>query len=231
MADTGHDVFITGATGFLGGRLAAELIRRGHRVRGLVRRGSDSRLAQGCEPVPGDALDASTYQSAIAPSDTFVHLVGVAHPSPKKAAAFRSIDLKSIQEAARAAKQAGVRHFVYLSVAQPAPMMLEYQAVRAEGERLVRETGMAATFVRPWYVLGPGRRWPLMLTPFYAIARVIPSTRESALRLGLVTIEQMTRTLAWAVENPPVDVRVLDTAKIRAGGESEGPAHRLAVSA
>jgi uncharacterized protein YbjT (DUF2867 family) len=197
----GTEVFLTGATGFLGSRLAGELIRRGHRVRGLVRPGSESRLVDGGEATLGNALDATSYQSHVAPANTFVHLVGVAHPSPKKAAEFRTIDLKSIQEAVKAARHAGVRHFTYLSVAQPAPMMLEYQAVRAEGERLIRESGILATFVRPWYVLGPGRRWPLFLTPFYAIARVIPATREGAVRLGLVTIDQMTRTLAWVVEN------------------------------
>ena len=51
-------------------------------------------------------------------------------------------------------------------------MMKEYQSVRAEGERMVTESGIPATFVRPWYVLGPGRSWPVLLKPFYALARV-----------------------------------------------------------
>ncbi len=226
-----HEVFLTGGTGFLGSRLAAELIRRDHRVRALVRPGSESRLGQGCEAVVGDALDASTYTSQVAPADTFVHLVGVAHPSPRKAAEFRVIDLRSIEQAVGAAQQARCGHFIYLSVAQPAPMMLEYQAVRAEGERLLRESGMAVTFVRPWYVLGPGRRWPLFLTPFYAVARVIPATRDGAVRLGLVTVDQMTRTLTWAVENVPVGIRILDTSKIRQGGEVDLESSRTAATA
>lgn len=231
FAESRHKVFLTGGTGFLGSRLAAELIRRGHQVRALVRPGSEARLATGCEAVSGDALDGASYRSQLGPADTLVHLVGVAHPSPKKGAEFRAIDLKSIQEAVNAAFHGGVRHFVYLSVAQPAPMMLEYQAVRAEGERLLRESGMAATFVRPWYVLGPGRRWPLLLTPVYAAARLLPATREAAVRLGLVTIDQMTRTLTWAVENVPQGVRLLDTATIRQGGENGGEPNRRAASA
>jgi uncharacterized protein YbjT (DUF2867 family) len=224
-----RDIFLTGATGFMGRRLAAELLRRRHRVRALVRSGSESRVPGECEIVEGDALRAESYAALVAPADTFVHLIGVAHPSPKKAAEFRTIDLKSCEEAVHAAVAANVRHFIYLSVARPAPVMHEYQQVRAEGERLVRESGLAATFVRPWYVLGPGRRWPLLLIPMYALARLIPATREGAERLGLVTIEQMTQTLAWAVENPPKETRILEPPQIRRGwGQPELARHKAA---
>ncbi len=217
MASTQHDVFLTGGTGFMGSSLTRELQRRGHHVRALVRPGSESKLAPGCDALRGDALNAESYASQIAPADTFVHLVGVAHPSPRKAAEFRAIDLKSCQEAVDAAASAGVRHFVYLSVARPAPIMQEYQAARAEGERLVRESGMRATFVRPWYVLGPGRRWPYALIPLYALARLFPATRDGAQRLALVTLQQMTQALAWAVENPPEDMQTIEPPQMRAG--------------
>jgi len=214
-----QQVFLTGGTGFLGRSLAAELLRRGHRVQVLARPGSESRVVQGCEVVYGDALHAESYAANIAAADTFVHLVGVAHPSPRKAREFREIDLVSCREAVHAAKQAGVRHFVYLSVARPAPMMREFQAVRAEGERMAIESGIPASFVRPWYVLGPGRRWPIILKPFYALARAWPPTREGATRLALVTLEQMTQTLAWAVENPPVRLQIFEPPQIKLGGE------------
>ena len=88
-------------------------------------------------------------------------------------------------------------------------------AVRAEGEALIRASGMKATFVRPWYVLGPGHRWPYALLPFYWIAELLPATRESARRLGLITIAQILKALVWAVENPPADTRILDVPRIR----------------
>ena len=216
-----QQIFLTGATGFLGSSLAAELLRRGHRVRALVRPGSESRVPLHCDIVHGDALRAETYASSIAPADTFVHLVGVSHPGPSKAEEFRNVDLVSCREAVSAAKQAGIRHFVYLSVARPAPMMKAYQAVRAEGEAMVIAAGIPATFVRPWYVLGPGRSWPRMLQPFYAIARLFPATRDGANRLSLVTLEQMTQTLTWAVENPPARLRVFEPTEIKRGRKSE----------
>ena len=210
-----RDVFITGGTGYIGSRLIAQLAARGHRVRALAREGSIGRLPAGCEPVVGNALDAASYAGAVPPADTFVHLVGVPHPSPAKAAEFRRIDLHSAREAVRAAKIAGVRHFVYVSVAQPAPVMRAFVVARSEAEREIRASGVSATILRPWYVLGPGHRWPYSLVPFYWLAERVPATREAALRLGLVTVAQMVTALAAAVERPAQGVRIVGVPEIR----------------
>jgi uncharacterized protein YbjT (DUF2867 family) len=211
-----RSVFIAGGTGYLGRPLVGELLSRGHTVRALVREGSQNKLPSGATPVVGNTLEPSSYADQVSPSDTFVQLVGVAHPSPAKGAEFRSIDLVSGSGAIRAAKQAGVQHFVYLSVAHPAPMMKEYIAVRAECEQMIRDLEMNATILRPWYVLGPGHRWPYALIPFYWLARQIPSTREGAMRLGLVTLRQMQCALVTAVENPSRGVTTVDVPAIRA---------------
>jgi uncharacterized protein YbjT (DUF2867 family) len=210
-----RQVFITGGTGYLGSRLIPLLAQRGHTVRALVRPGSESRLPPGAQKIAGDALGMDSYTSQIPPADTFVHLVGVSHPSPAKAKQFREIDFVSAQVALKAARDAGVRHFVYLSVAQPAPMMKAFIAVRAECESAIRASGLSAMFVRPWYVLGPGHRWAYLLLPFYKVCEWLPATREGAVRLGLVTLPQMLRALVWAVENPPHGVQVLDVPRIR----------------
>jgi len=213
-------VFITGGTGYMGSRLIPLLVGRRHEVKAVVREGSETKLTAGILPVVADPLRMDSYTAQVRGSDTFVHLIGVAHPSPAKANEFRVIDLVSVQVAAKAARDAGIRHFVYLSVAQPARMMQAFIAVRSEGERMIRESGIPATFARPWYVLGPGHRWAYVLLPFYWLCERIPSTKESARRLGLVTISQMLDSLVWAVENPPDGVRILDVPKIREfGGE------------
>jgi uncharacterized protein YbjT (DUF2867 family) len=213
-------VFITGGTGYMGSRLIPLLVGRGHEIKALVRKGSETKLPAGATPVVADPLRLDSYTEWVGGADTFVHLIGVAHPSPAKAKAFREIDLPSVQVAVKAARDGGIRQFVYLSVAQPASMMQAFIAVRSEGERLIRESGISATFIRPWYVLGPGHRWAYALLPFYWLCERIPATRESARRLGLVTISQMLDTLVWAVENPANGVRILDVAKIReVGGE------------
>ena len=209
------NVFITGGTGYIGSRLIPELLRRGHAVRALVRNGSDAKLPAGATIVRGNALDLGTFAGQVAPSDTFVQLVGVAHPSPAKARQFRDVDLVSVTASAAAARGAGVRHFIYLSVAQPAPVMRDYIAVRAEGERLVRETGIAATFVRPWYVLGPGHRWPYLILPLYWLWGLSPRSRDTARRLYPVKLRNVIRAIADAVDAPPNGVRIIEAPEMR----------------
>ena len=208
-------IFVTGGTGYIGRRLIPLLVARGHQVKALVKPGSANKLPAGVTAIIADPLLADSYTESVRGCETFIHLIGVPHPSPAKAAQFRRIDLPSVQVAANAARDAGIRHFIYLSVAQPAPMMDAFLAVRAEGETLIRATEMQATFVRPWYVLGPGHWWPYAILPLYWIASLLPGTRESARRLGLVTISQMLTALVWAVENPPTETRILDVPAIR----------------
>lgn len=212
----GSGVFVAGGTGYIGRPLVGELLRRGHAVRALVRPGSEGKLPAGATPVAGDALRAETFAAAVTPAKTFVQLVGVSHPSPAKAAKFRSVDLTSLRASVDAAVKAGVDHFVYLSVAQPAPAIMKaYAAARAEGEAIVRATGMKATFLRPWYVLGPGHRWPYLLVPAYFVFERLPGTRDAARRIGLVTLPEMVAALVHAVENPPDGVRIVEVPGIR----------------
>jgi uncharacterized protein YbjT (DUF2867 family) len=209
-------VFVTGGTGYIGRALVPALIARGHEVRMLVRAGSEHKSVDGASRVRGDALKSASYREAVAPSDTFVHLVGTPHPAPWKGREFRAVDLVSIQAAVDAAKHAAIRHFIYLSVAQPAPVMAAYIAVRREGEALLERSGLAATLVRPWYVLGPGHYWPLLVAPLYGVLERLAPTRDMALRLGLVRLGQLVAALVHAVEHPPPAIRTLVVPEIRA---------------
>ncbi|MDX1983950.1 MAG: NAD(P)H-binding protein [Bryobacteraceae bacterium] len=216
-----HAIFLTGGTGFLGRQLIRTLVARGHAVKALVRPGSEHKTPQGAECVVGNPLDAGSFRSRIDSGTTFVHMVGVNKPAPWKGRQFRSIDLASLCQSVDAAANQGVRHFVFISVAQPAPLMKSYIQVRRECEQYIAQAGLAATILRPWYVLGPGRRWPLLLAPFYRIGELCGA--ESALRLGLLSQAEMTRALVWAVENP--GTRILDVPAIRATRLADHPAH------
>ena len=84
--------------------------------------------------------------------------------------------------------------------------------MRAAGEQTIADARLTATILRPWYVIGPGHRWPLLLKPFYAVAELVPAWRESARRLGLVTLDQIVGAIVRAVEQPPPSgtMRIID---------------------
>jgi uncharacterized protein YbjT (DUF2867 family) len=205
-------IFITGGTGYIGTRLIKVLLKEENfHIKALVRKGSENKLPPGCEVIFGNALDASSYQNNIAPATIFVHLIGVAHPSPSKKEQFKKIDLVSVQQAAKAATSAGIKHFVYLSVAMhPTKIMKDFQEVRAQGEALLQQQHFISSFIRPWYVLGPGHWWPLLVKPVYFILKLFPSTRATANNLDTVTISQMIKALVDCIKNLPNENTIVD---------------------
>jgi len=208
-------VFVTGGTGYLGSALIPALLAHGYAVQALARPDSAARLPPGVVVVTGDALDPESFAASVPARSALVHLVGTPHPNPSKAAEFQRVDLGSIRATTLAAKRAGAAHIVYVSVAHPAPVMRAYIAARTEGEALVRASGIDATILRPWYILGPGHRWPIVLAPVYALLRALPWTREGAERLGLVTRSQMIAALLDALAHPLAGVRIVEVPEIR----------------
>jgi nucleoside-diphosphate-sugar epimerase len=209
-------IFITGGSGYIGKRLTKQLLQRGHRVIALVRKGSEHKLSTGIETIIADPFDAKTFQQFIPKEAVFVQLLGVSHPSPKKAKQFHEIDLRSVKASADAAANAGVAHFIYLSVAMtPSKLMQAYQAVRSEGEKYCFDKTFSCSFIRPWYVVGPGHWWPIILLPFYGLAEIVPSWRKQARAKALVTIGQMLNALINVIENEPLPLRIIEIKDIR----------------
>jgi uncharacterized protein YbjT (DUF2867 family) len=214
-------VVISGGTGYIGRRLVPALLTRGHEVRVLARRESVGRVPSGATAIVGNALSSADVAGALTPDATLVHLVGTPHPSPSKAAEFQAVDVPAALASIAAAAEKRIAHLVYVSVAHPAPVMEAYIASRVAAEAAIAKAGLTATVLRPWYVLGPGHRWPLLLTPMYGLLNLFPSTRPRAQRLGLVTIDQMVAALVRAVEHPPPpgSVRIVEVPEIRGFGD------------
>jgi uncharacterized protein YbjT (DUF2867 family) len=144
------DVTITGGTGYVGRALIGRLIADRHAVTALARAASRARVPAGARIVEGSALRAADVAASLTDGCTLVLLVGTPHPNPGKAREFGEVDLESVKAAASAIRGSTVRHVIYLSVAHPAPIMHAYIAVRSEGERLLADTGVPLTVLRPW---------------------------------------------------------------------------------
>ncbi len=212
-------IFLTGGTGYIGIRLTRLLLQRGHRVILFVRPGSESKVPSGAVVAVGNPFDPESLRPHIPEACVFVQLLGVPHPSPRKRDLFYKIDLKSIKASTEAAKQAKAGHFVYVSVAQePSGIMRDYQQVRAQGEQSVLAGNLPHTFIRPWYVVGPGHWWPMLLWPLYKFLEMLPATRRKAKALGLVSLGQMLKALLAAIEQPEDLKEVLDVSEIRKFG-------------
>lgn len=211
-------IFITGGTGYIGKRLIKQLVHLGYDVTALVRKGSESRLPKGVRAIIADPFDASTFQQWIPKGATFIHLIGVSHPSPGKKSQFTDIDLRSVKTAADAAVVAGVKHFIYLSVAMTeSSVMKEYRDARKQGEAYALSKHLVCTFIRPWYVVGPGHYWPLLLVPFYGVAQLVPQWKQKTAGKELIGIKLLLSTFLKAIEAPPQKQRVFEISHMKKG--------------
>lgn len=215
-----NKVFITGGTGYIGRRLINQLLGKGYYVSALVRPGSEKKLPAGCKGIIANAFEAMDLKEHIPQGCTVIQLLGVPHPGPSKKEQFKKIDLASAEASARAAQLARAGYFIYISVAQtPSGVMQAYQDCRAEAEAAITATGIPSTIIRPWYVIGPGHYWPLLIQPVLTLLKWIPVTAKKAKAFRIVYLKQLLNTLIYAVENPPPQgVRTWEIDEIRKHG-------------
>ena len=209
-------IFITGATGYIGKRLMKQLVLQGYDITALVRKGSENRLPKGVRAIIADPFDASSFQQWIPKGATFIHLLGVSHASPRKKQTFTDIDLRSVKTAADAAMAANVSHFIYLSTAMAEHgVRKNHRAIRKQGEAYVLSKHLPCTFIRPWYVVGPGRYWPLCFLPVYGLAKTVPQWKQKAKGKEFIGINPLLRTITKAIETPPQKQRVFEVSHMK----------------
>jgi len=172
-------VLITGANGFVGRALCAELLRCGHTVRGALRRKEGRALMEGVDPVVVGTINADTdWKAALATCNVVVHLAARVHVMDDTAsdplAAFREVNAEGTLNLARQAARSGVKRFVFISTVKvngegcDAPYRETdaaapedaYAISKWEAEQglrqIERETGMEVVILRPPLVYGPG---------------------------------------------------------------------------
>jgi nucleoside-diphosphate-sugar epimerase len=172
-------IFITGATGLVGSHAAEEALRRGHRVRALVRGTSDTRWldAWGVEKVPGDLEDADALRRGVEGAD-WVFNCAAKVGDWGTLDEFRRLNVEAFRLLLDAASVARVSRFVHVSslgvyegrdhfgtdetVAPAAQSLDAYTRSKVEAEELalrcVKERGLPLSVVRPGFIYGPRDR-------------------------------------------------------------------------
>ena len=176
---------VTGATGYVGGRLVPRLLEAGRRVRVLAR--DPSRLAgrpwaEAVEVVRGDVLDPSTLPAALNGVEVAYYLVH----SMGEHAAFAARDREAARAFGLAARDAGVKRIVYLGGLGAADTGLsDHLRSRQETGDALRSGGVPVTEFRAAVIVGSGSisfemiRWlverlPVMICPRWVFQRIQP---------------------------------------------------------
>lgn len=209
-------VAVAGGTGFVGGGIAAELHRRGHRVVVLSHRGESARgpLPDGVEIRRADVADAATLGPALAGVDALV--IALAFPNspmeaPRKGFTFEEVDARGTERLAAAARAAGVGRLVYISGAGAAPDAdRHWFRAKWRAEEAIRESGITSTIIRPTWIYGPR---DVSLNRFLAFARrlpFVPLTNTGGQSLAPVFIDDVGRLAADSLTDPAAADQVFE---------------------
>lgn len=174
-----QSVFLTGATGFVGGAVLRRLAADGFSVKAAVRNTSTT-LDEGVGVVPFDSFEDASWSESLLGVDAVVHCAARVHvmndTETDPLAAFRKVNVEGTLNFARQAAQSGVRRFVFISsikvngegtypgnpyTADDKPEPNDpYGISKMEAEQglrdLAEKTGMDVVIIRPVLVYGPG---------------------------------------------------------------------------
>ena len=203
---------VTGATGYVGGRLVPQLLARGHRVRVLARhpeRLRDRPWFDDIDVIAGDATDPGSMHEAMAGIDVSYYLLH----SIQEGAGLEESERAMAQVFADAAAAAGVQRIVYLGGLAPeipAAQMSPHMRSRVEVGAVLRSSGVPTVEFRAAVIIGSGsasfemlryltERLPAMITPRWVRMQTQP-----------IAIRDVLRYLVAAVDLPPEVSRVLE---------------------
>lgn len=148
-------VLVTGSTGFVGGHLVSALIRAGHDVRCLHRHSSDLSVLEGLEVElqMGNVLNLEDLRSAVGGVDAVVHLVAIIR---EREATFEEVNVQGVKNLLRACRDSKPRIVHMGALGTDMGSRSRYSRSKAAGERLVRDSNLPHTILRPSLILGPG---------------------------------------------------------------------------
>lgn len=186
----GPTILVTGATGFIGRRLTAELSHQQRSVRCLVRQ-PDPHLPAEVEQVRGDLLEPLTLVAAFRGVEAAYYLV---HSMAGGRSDFERRDRAAAENFAAAASRAGVRRVIYLGgLGETGDDLSEHLASRSEVAELLKKGSYRTTVLRAAVIIGAGgasyemikslvERLPVMITPRWVSTRCQPIAVDDVIR-------------------------------------------------
>ena len=205
-------VFLTGATGFVGGHLLKQLLAEGHNVRALARDPAKAKLPGGnqIELVQGDIVDETGLDSGMKSCDAVINLVGIIVETGKNT--FERVHHIGTRNVVEAAQRNKISRFIQMSaLGVRADGVSEYQITKWKGEEAVRQGGIPYCILRPSLIFGPGSGF---VTEMLDIMRKAPLFRpvpgNGKPRFRPIFVEDVAACFTQALTNPAATNKTIE---------------------
>ena len=206
-------VFLTGATGFVGSQMLPRLLADGHTVRVLVRRRGLLRAANAptgrLEEVEGD-INRENLSELVATCDAAINLVGIIYEHGTDT--FENIHHLGTRNLVEAARKTGVKRFVQMSALGARPgNATPYHSTKFAAEEEVRKSGIPFVLLRPSLIVGPGSAFIKQMVGVMRAAPVIrPVPGTGKYRFRPVNVDDVVECFAQSLSNPEATGQTVD---------------------
>jgi uncharacterized protein YbjT (DUF2867 family) len=195
-------IFISGATGFVGGHLSRELLSRGHQLR-LLAHGRRGEERSGIEYVSGDVTSAAECAAGAKGCDAVINLVGIIREFPQKGITFEKLHIEATRTMLAAAQANGISRYLQMSALGSRPNAVSgYHRSKYAAEELVVASGLDYTIFRPSLIFGPEDAFVNMLAGFIRSFSVVPVIGDGKYRMQPISADDVARCFALALEKP-----------------------------
>jgi NADH dehydrogenase len=195
-------ILLTGATGFVGGKLIEELLKDSRKVRCLVRDPARAtRLGQlGCDLARGDVTDLSSVINAVDDKiEGVMHLVGII--SETSGASFRAVHIEGTRNVVEACIQKGVKRYFHISaLGTRAGATSAYHRSKWEAEEIIRASGLDYTIFRPSIMFGPEDKFVNVLASVMKISPLVMVPGDGKNLFQPVFVKDIARMMASSLE-------------------------------
>ncbi|MDO8493726.1 MAG: NAD-dependent epimerase/dehydratase family protein [Deltaproteobacteria bacterium] len=204
------NILVSGGTGFLGQAITTHLLREGHNVLILTRnRQRACRIS--FQPLPqfiqGDITKPETLKSAVEKMDAVVQCAqfpGQPVENRRKGFTYFNYDALGTENLVNAARNAGVKHFVYISGAGTKENAKEpWFKAKWYAEEAIRRSGIPATILRSSIVYGPGDKSLNRLIQMAKVFHILPLLGGGKNRVQPIFVDDLATIVAAALQNYP----------------------------
>jgi uncharacterized protein YbjT (DUF2867 family) len=197
------NVFVTGATGFVGREIVRQLHAAGHAIR-ILARNRNSRAVQEqvsrhrVEVHAGDVVAPASLDGSLAGCDAVIHLVGII--SEVGRSTFEHVHTRGTEYIVAAAQQAGARRFVHMSALGTRPdAVSRYHKTKWAAEQIVRSSGLDWTIFRPSLIYGPSDHFVKLFAKLMRFSPVVPIIGNDRAGFQPVAIEAVAAAFVRSV--------------------------------